>query len=145
MFNFLLKFKYLFYCFEGIGIFFSIKILLAFDSGLYAWITKIGLTLFCLQYLLIRFCATWHWYPKAHRLEGIELHFRKILFFTSILLLMIPLLTLLKLSIVLWPGNAILIFFNMVNGLLLYIHAKDESDIPINHFTSNRYLERVTK
>ncbi len=111
----------------------------------------IAYLLLFLLYLFVRICDFINWYPKEcrdlypHKKIGTEIHFQKSLVPTSYilavtstaLLLHIPLLswTLLLLSI------SMMIVIAGVNGILLYFHFKDHEDLPVNFFSSNRYLK----
>ncbi len=103
--------------------------------------TILVLLVLCL-YAFIRFCASRRFYADAPRWSGVELQFKKAMVPTSYTMAMTGFVMLL------WPSAVplvvaafVLIVVAHVNVILLYLRAKDDDPLPVNYFTSGRFLE----
>jgi len=108
--------------------------------------------LLLLDYLFIRFCDLYPWYPRFEtpagfrdRQVGIRVHFRKALVPTSFILSVAAATDLIGPG---WFSSIGAIFANLcmlvvvsVNLILIRFHLRDHSPLPVNYFSHNKYLE----
>lgn len=94
-----------------------------------------------LNALLIWGCDWKDWYAPADRQLGIAVHFRKARIPTSYILVITSLLYAagLRYAIVI-PAVLCLLAISFVNGILIHFHHHDKDPLPINYFSSNKYL-----
>jgi hypothetical protein len=99
-------------------------------------------------YLFIRICAVIRWYPHEARGIGIEVHFFKTLVPASYILAIASAVLFLK---IFWISMPILILADLmmlvlisVNGILVYFYLRDKDPLPVNYFSSNKYLGKDT-
>ncbi len=113
-----------------------------------------GLSFLLVCYVFIRGCDLINWYPGktppgGQKHIGIRVHFEKALvpisyilaLVSSFCLLNIPYLTV---SLVVL-GCLFMSLFAPVNGILLYFHLRDRDSLPMNYFSHNEYLEKLSK
>lgn len=103
-------------------------------------LTSVLLSIYCVEYLFLRFCATKRWHPEAKRYEGIELQFKKALIPTSYMMALtsgVGFLT--ESTLLLWIAVPFMAIILHVNIILLYLHFKDKNTTPINYYSGNKY------
>lgn len=129
---------------------FSARVLIAeaagvFLLGLWAWRIWLRpddpwhkglLALVVLEYAFIRLCASRRWYRGAPRWSGIELQFKKAMVPTSYLLAVAGAALLFAPALpVLITAAALLGVVAHVNVILLVLHGRDRSELPVNAFS----------
>lgn len=124
---------------EGIGLLGSGLILshegLQPDAATYLLLFLLGSSLF------IWACDWIRWYASQDRNLGIAVHFRKARIPTSYILAITVLCYLAGLRyLIVIPALLCLSTVVAVNGILIHFHWKDRDPLPINYFSSNRYL-----
>ena len=129
-----------------IGLAFMAWRMTALDCGWLAWVLFACIVTL---YAFIRFCTTKRWYKPclpagrdAERYEGIELHFKKALsptvyiaFLGSLLFIIFPS------PIILGIMVFLLAVIAHVNVILIYLHLRDQQDLPVNYFSGNKYVK----
>jgi hypothetical protein len=94
------------------------------------------LGLVILEYLFIRFCSLWRWYPSKSRSLGIGLQFAKAIITTSYVLAFTTWLFIFTRSVVpLIVAIFLLLLTAHVNVILLYLHCKDRDPTPVNLYS----------
>lgn len=89
-----------------------------------------------LEYLFVRFCSSWRWYPEKIRSRGITIHFEKAVVPSSYLLAITTwsFFFFRSLSILI---TALILFAVVihVNVIILALHLKDKDKTPPNYFS----------
>lgn len=103
-----------------------------------------------LCYLFVRVCDGINWYPREKtppegpRRLGIRVHFQKALVPTSYILAVASAFLLLApplvAAAVMAFADLLMIVVVSVNGILIYFHLRNRDSLPINYFSSNKYL-----
>jgi hypothetical protein len=94
------------------------------------------ISLVLIQYLFIRFCSLWPWYPSKARSLGIGLQFAKAIITTSYILACTTWLFFFTGSVVpLIIAIVLLLLTAHVNIILLYLHFKDRDPTPVNLYS----------
>jgi hypothetical protein len=94
------------------------------------------LSIVFLEYLFVKFCASWSWYPKKIKSLGITIHFEKAMVPTSYLLaIMTWSFFFARGYAILIAALIILIIIVHVNVILLALHRKDRDETPPNYFS----------
>lgn len=97
-----------------------------------------------LEYLFLRFCATWRWYKNAKRYEGIGLQFKKAMVPTSYIMAMASGVGYFTGStLLLWAAIFLLAVILHVNVILLALHYKDKNTTPVNYYSGNKCLKQM--
>lgn len=92
--------------------------------------------------LFIWACDWIRWYAPQDRDLGIAVHFRKARIPTSYILVITVLGTLAGLRyLIVIPALLCLSTVVAVNGILIHFHHRDKDPLPINYFSSNKYLK----
>ena len=94
-----------------------------------------------LNILFVLGCDWKNWYAPEDRSLGIAVHFRKARIPTAYLLAITsPLYAAgMRYSIVV-PALVFMVAIVAVNGILIHFHHHDKDPLPINYFSSNKYL-----
>ena len=92
--------------------------------------------LFLSLYIFLRFCATVRWYAGVPRGLGIELHFQQMLVPVSYSLCFATMFYyFFNSTLLLYFSVALFLFLASLNSILLCLHFKDKTGLPINSFT----------
>lgn len=105
-------------------------------AGRLSILESIFLILILIEYLFLRFCMMWRWYPDVPRSCGIGLQFEKAMVPAGyILAIMLWLFMLVKSSAILAVVVFLLAVITHVNIILLYLHFKDRDRTTVNSFS----------
>lgn len=133
------RFSKIVYFLEILGIVFSIGWITKLLQNPISLGVKIGLALYFFEYLFLRFCATWHWYPRTKRYLGIELQFKKAMIPTSYLLAIASGAGYFWGSTgMVWVAVFLMTLIAHVNVILLTLHFQDSSTTPVNYYSSSK-------
>lgn len=94
------------------------------------------LSIVFLEYLFVRFCASWRWYPEKIRSQGITIHFEKAMVPAGYLLaIMTWSFFFVRSSAILIAALILFIVIIHVNVIILALHRKDKDKTPPNYFS----------
>lgn len=136
---------------EAVGVFLSL--LYFWKNGAHLGLTSILYLFLFLSYLFVRACDSIDWYrrkdlnPADPRQVGIRVQFRKAIVPSSYILAVTSVLAVLGIPYlslgVLVLAVLMMLVVAPVNGILIYFHLKDNDPLPINFFSSNRYVHEA--
>jgi hypothetical protein len=96
-------------------------------------------------YLFIRICATIRWYRGVPPFSGIERQFADALVAASYILALVMGWYLLAGAVLPLAIAAVpLLFFAYVNVILIFFHLRDRDAVPVNYYSSGRFLSEDT-
>lgn len=96
-------------------------------------------SVYLVEYLFLRLCASKRIYRGTPLFEGIGLHFKKAMIPTSYILAIVSSVGLAtQATFLLWGAVFLLGLLACVNLILLYLHAKDNNVTPVNTFSKNK-------
>lgn len=114
-----------------------------FDATFYLF------ALLLIQYLFVRGCDLYPWYPRwetpedfSDRQVGIRVHFLKALVPTSYILAVTSFTCLLGVDwlsfVIVLLADLLLFVVSGVNGILIWFHCHDKEPLPVNYFSLNK-------